>query len=61
MRLFTTALTLAALALPMVAHAQSASRDLAAEAANRTLVLDFYDQVFNRHEVAEGAKVIADS
>ena len=61
MRLFTTALTLAALALPMVAHAQSASRDLAAEEANRTLVLDFYDQVFNRHEVAEGAKVIADS
>ena len=36
-------------------------RDLTAEEANRTLVLTFYDQFFNRHETAEAATVIADN
>lgn len=42
------------------APASAASRDLAAEEANRKLVVEFYDRVFNRHDVAEGAKVIVD-
>lgn len=49
-----------AMASPLAAFAQSAPRDLAAEEANRKLVVGFYDRVFNRHEVAEGAKAIAD-
>lgn len=36
-------------------------QDLTAEEANRTLVLTFYDQFFNRHETAEAATVIADN
>ena len=36
-------------------------RDLTAEEANRTLVLTFYDQFFNRHEPDEAATVIADN
>ncbi|ENA28394.1 MULTISPECIES: nuclear transport factor 2 family protein [Pseudomonas] len=36
-------------------------RDLTAEEANRTLVLTFYDQFFNRHETAEAATVIANN
>ncbi|RQR62382.1 hypothetical protein DIE19_11780 [Burkholderia sp. Bp9126] len=49
------------LASAAAAHAsQPAARDLAAEEANRQLVLTFYDRVFNKHEVAEGATVLAD-
>ncbi|MBN3820432.1 hypothetical protein G3N57_29445 [Paraburkholderia sp. Se-20369] len=43
------------------AHAsQPAARDLAAEEANRHLVLTFYDRFFNQHAVAEAATVVAD-
>ena len=54
------ALTLSALiALPATAMAQD--RDLALEEANRTVVVDFYNTVFNDHDVAKGAAVLVDS
>lgn len=40
--------------------AQSSTHDVAAEEANRTLVLNFYDRFFNKHEVTEAAEVVAD-
>ncbi|WP_309143804.1 MULTISPECIES: nuclear transport factor 2 family protein [unclassified Bradyrhizobium] len=42
------------------AVAQTASRDLVKEEANRKLVLEFYDRVFNRHEPKEAAEVLGD-
>ncbi|KVN33330.1 hypothetical protein WJ63_04910 [Burkholderia pyrrocinia] len=51
----------AMLAGAAAAHAsQPAVRNLAAEEANRQLVLTFYDRFFNKHEVAEAATVVAD-
>ena len=41
------------------AYAESA-RDLAKEEANRKLVVDFYNQFFNEHDVAGAAKIIAE-
>lgn len=35
-------------------------RDLTVEASNRKLVLDFYDQVFNKHQVAEASRVLSE-
>lgn len=35
-------------------------RNLKAEEANRTLVLEFYDKFFNKHLVDEAAKVVAE-
>lgn len=49
-----------ALAFSTAALAESAKRDLAQEEANRTLVLKFYDQFFNQHQVAKAAQVVAD-
>ena len=49
-----------ALAFSTAALAESAQRDLAQEEANRTLVLKFYDQFFNQHQVAKAAQVVAD-
>ncbi|WP_353505666.1 ester cyclase [Rhizobium sp. RM] len=40
--------------------AQTASRDLVQEEANRKLVIEFYDRFFNRHETEEAARVVAD-
>lgn len=37
------------------------TRNLAAEEANRQLVLDFYNRFFNLHETAQAATVLADS
>lgn len=39
--------------------ASTQPRDLAQEAANRKVVLDFYDGVFNQHKVAESSRVVA--
>ncbi|MCQ4264961.1 hypothetical protein CXK91_06895 [Stutzerimonas stutzeri] len=39
--------------------AGSDRRDLAAEEANRTLVIDFYNQFFNLHQVEQAARAIA--
>ncbi len=44
----------------LAAAPQTAPRDLAAEERNRELVVTFYDRFFNKHEVAEAAKVVAD-
>jgi predicted SnoaL-like aldol condensation-catalyzing enzyme len=55
------ATTILYMAWPLGAFAQSAPRDLAADEANRKLVVEFYDRVFNKHEVADGAKVMVDS
>lgn len=41
--------------------AQNTTRDIAAEEANRTLVLNFYDRFFNKHEVTQAAEVVADN
>lgn len=41
--------------------AQNTTRDVAAEEANRTLVLNFYDRFFNKHEVTQAAEVVADN
>ena len=54
---------LAAVALSLIggfANAGNPTRDLQVEEANRTLVVGFYDQFFNRHQVAEAAAVVAD-
>lgn len=40
--------------------ASSVSRDLVAEEANRALVVEFYDQFFNKHQVEQAARVVAD-
>lgn len=36
------------------------ARDTAQEEANRKLVVEFYDKVFNQHQVAEGAAVLTE-
>ncbi|WP_407294031.1 nuclear transport factor 2 family protein [Stutzerimonas zhaodongensis] len=36
------------------------TRDFAAEEANRALVIEFYDQFFNEHNVDEAARVVAE-
>jgi len=40
--------------------ASSTARDLTAEEANRALVIEFYDQFFNNHQVEQAARVVAD-
>ncbi|RQZ18856.1 hypothetical protein DIE15_08105 [Burkholderia sp. Bp9031] len=40
--------------------AGTAARDLAAEEANRQLVLTFYDRFFNKHEALEAAAIVAE-
>lgn len=42
------------------ALAEKGARDLAAEEANRQLVIDFYTQVFNERDVAGASEVVAD-
>lgn len=39
--------------------AGSDTRDMAREEANRALVIDFYDQFFNLHQVEQAARVVA--
>lgn len=50
---------LAGVAAPAGAFAESASRDLKVEEANRKLVVEFYDRFFNKHDL-EAASVVAD-
>ncbi|MEN9353339.1 MAG: hypothetical protein RL318_664 [Fibrobacterota bacterium] len=54
----TIAFALAATAL--VSAAQTPDRDLQVEEANRKLVVDFYEQVFNKHDVAGGATLLVE-
>ena len=44
----------------LVSAAESPKRDLRAEEANRKLVVDFYEQVFNKHDVEGGAKLLVE-
>ena len=54
-------LALAVMLVLVAATSHAATpRNLAAEEANRTLVLDFYERFFNKHDVAGAAKVVAD-
>lgn len=50
---------LAGVAAPSGAFAESASRHLKVEEANRKLVVEFYDRFFNKHDIA-AASVLAD-
>lgn len=43
------------------AMAKDAQRNLAAEEANLKLVVQFYEQFFNRHEVAKAAEVVSEN
>ena len=66
MNVMTRRLAIAALALApaltaVPVLAENAGRDFAREEANRKLVIEFYDTVFNKHEVEKGAAVIVDS
>ena len=45
---------------PLASLAQSETRNLATEEANRQIVVDFYNKVFNDHEVDKGARNVAD-
>lgn len=57
----TIALMAGVLAAGLAFAEQAApARDLQAEEANRTLVLEFYDRVFTRHETEQAAEVLAD-
>lgn len=60
-RLAIATLALAPALAAVPALAESPKRDLAQEEANRKLVIEFYDTVFNKHDVAKGAAVVADS
>ena len=66
MNVMTRRLAIAALALApaltaVPVLAETAGRDFAREEANHKLVIEFYDTVFNKHEVEKGAAVIVDS
>ena len=66
MNVMTRRLAIAALALApaltaVPVLAETAGRDFAREEATRKLVIEFYDTVFNKHEVEKGAAVIVDS
>ena len=54
-----TAVLLAAASTATLA-ASSTARALTAEEANRALVIEFYDLFFNRHQVEQAARVVAD-
>ena len=43
------------------AVAQDTRRDLATEEANLKLVVNFYEQFFNKHEVARAAEVVSEN
>lgn len=55
--LATAVLTAGLIAAPAFA---TDARDTAQEEANRQLVVEFYDTVFNQHKVDEGAAVLID-
>lgn len=43
------------------AMAQDTRRDLATEEANLKLVVNFYEQFFNKHEVARAAEIVSEN
>lgn len=56
------AFSIAALLLSTSSMAAAAvpARDLAVEEANRAVVVTFYEQFFNKHQVEQAARVVAD-
>lgn len=55
------ALSLALFAAPSAGFAQeAAARDLAQEEANRKLVLEVYDRIFNQHDLSAAEEFIAE-
>lgn len=54
-----TALAAMISAAPLSVLAETSERDLATEEANRALVVEFYDQFFNKHNIA-ASDVIAE-
>ena len=60
-RLAVAAFALAPALMAAPVLAQTATRDFAQEEANRKLVIEFYDTVFNKHEVEKGATALVDS
>jgi predicted SnoaL-like aldol condensation-catalyzing enzyme len=59
-RLLTATLLAYTLLSAGFSHAAETTRDLKQEEANRTLVLSFYDQFFNKHQTAEASKLMTD-
>ena len=63
--MFRTVLMALLLALTILtggqAMAQDTRRDLATEEANLKLVVNFYEQFFNKHEVARAAEVVSEN
>ena len=55
----STALAAMVSAAPLSVLAETSERDLATEEANRALVVEFYDQFFNEHNIA-ASDVIAE-
>ena len=53
-----SALVMALAGSPVMAT--ETTRDLAQEEANRTLVLNFYNDFFNKHQVADASKIMVD-
>jgi len=60
--LFTSSILLLVVAftLPTSSSVRAAKDYFAVREANRALVLDFYDQFFNRHETEEAAALLAE-
>jgi len=56
----SSGLALLALLAPLSTYAQPAERNLAAEEANKALVVNFYNQFFNNHETETSSQVVAD-
>ena len=59
-RLLPIALLICSLSGAAIAAPAAPQRDLAQEEANRSLVLNFYNQFFNEHNTAEASKVMTD-
>lgn len=59
-KLLTAAAVALILSVTTPTLAETGTRDLAVEEANRQLVVSFYNQVFNEHDVAGASQVVAD-
>ncbi|AQU81609.1 MULTISPECIES: nuclear transport factor 2 family protein [unclassified Halomonas] len=58
--ILTSAALLLSASLTSGVYAQTDERDIAAEEANRDLVVTFYERFFNEHETEEAAEVVAE-
>ena len=60
-RVISAALLTCSLFACALSQATEPARNLAQEDANRTLVLNFYEQFFNQHQTAEASEVMVDN